>query len=382
MRENTVKRLILFAFAFVCLAGFCGAETQRLFIGTYTGGENGSKGVYTCEFDAEAGTLSEPVLAAECESPSFLTVHPLKLQLFAVGETGKSGKLYSFTYRKANGQLTPVDEIEIPGSSACHLCLCQEPNALGDSVVIANYSSGNIVSYPVFESGKFGKLASNIPHNGSGPHARQKEPHPHGIFFESVDGKSVAVPDLGIDKVIFYNIDFTTAKLEKRSVRSVLECPPGTGPRHLTFSKDGRFAYVNGELSSTLCVFQLRGTKQGLIQTISTLPEGFDGSENATAEIELSSSGKFLYVSNRGHDSLAVFRIDEAGGTLSPVEIVPSGGKHPRFFALSPSGQFLLSCNMNSDNITVFRVDGGTGKLYPSGSSIRIAKPVCVKFVP
>lgn len=369
---------LLLLYFTISFAGFCSAETQRLFIGTYTGGTKGSEGIYTSELDTEAGTLSEPVLAAKCVHPAFLAVHPNKPQLFAVGETGNS-KLYSFTYRKSGGQLLPVDEIEIPGSSACHLCLCQSPNSIFDSVIVANYSSGNIVSYPIFESGKFGNIAANIAHQGNGPNAaRQKEPHPHGIFFDSVDKKSIGVPDLGIDQVVFYNIDFTTAKLERQ--RSVFHLPPGTGPRHLAFSKDGRFAYVNGELNSTVCVFMTLGTEPQLIQTVSTLPEADKSVPNSTAEIELSPSGNFLYVSNRGHDSLAAFRVNTANGMLSLLETVSSGGKHPRFFTQDPSGQFLLSCNKDSNNIVVFRIDRKTGKLYPTGNRINIAQPVCVKF--
>ena len=360
-----------------------GQETLRLFIGTYTGGERGGEGIYTCQFNLINGSLSEPVLAAKCENPAFLAIHPVQPRLYAVGEQGKTGTLYAFTFRKTTGELMLLDTAEIPGRSSCHLCICRDAEKELDSVVVANYSSGNVVSFPIFATGKIGKIASDIAHIGKGPNeSRQQSPHPHGAYFDFQDGKTVAVPDLGIDRVLFYEIDTKTAKLTRKLSQPFLQLPPGGGPRHMARSKDGRFAYVNNELTSTVCVFELKGKHPPMIQELSTLPNGVDPTKNSTAEIELSPSGDFLYVSNRGHDSIAVYAVDQKTGNLNPEQNIPGGGVRPRFFALDPTGRYLFTCNKESGNIVVFSVDQSTGKLTQTETAINVPRPVCIVFAP
>ena len=354
-----------------------GAETQRFFVGTYTG-KDGGQGIYTSRLDAATGSPEEPMLAMECVNPAFLALHPTKPYLYAVGEAQK-GMLRAFLYSEKSGRLVPHDEKEVPGQGPCHLALCLSKDGETDAVVVANYSSGNVVSFPILGSGKIGKVASDISHIGSGPNAmRQKGPHAHGAYF---DGEMVAVPDLGIDQVIYYNMDLPTAKLSRSLEIANLRCPPGSGPRHLAASDDRRFVYVANELDSTVSVFDRRSPKYpNLLQTVATLPEDADATElkNSTAEIELHPNGRFLYVSNRGHDSIAVFAVDQ--GRLTLIQNAPSGGKTPRFFCLDPTGRFLLACNQDTGNICVFAIDPSTGRLTPTEHGIDVPKPVCIVF--
>ena len=355
------------------------AEPLRFFVGTYTSAD-GSKGIYTGRFDAETGTLEEPTLAAECDSPAFLALHPTKPYLYAVSESGK-GNLLAFQCSKRSGRLTPLDEKEVAGQSPCHLALCLSEDGETDAVVVANYSGGNVVSFPILGSGKIGRIASNIAHTGAGPNtSRQTRPHPHGVYFDA-STKTVAVPDLGIDQVIYYQIDLVTGKLSRSLDLASLRLPAGGGPRHLASSKDQRFVYVLNELDSTVSVFDRITPKYPkLVHSVSTLTEGKDAAAlgNTTAEIELHPNGKFLYASNRGDDSIAVFAVDKENLTL--IQNVPSSGKTPRFFCLDPTGRFLLACNQDSGNICVFRVDEETGQLTSTGQSVSVPKPVCIVF--
>jgi 6-phosphogluconolactonase len=365
---------IFFMIALACFAS--GAEPLRFFIGTYTA-PNGSKGIYTGQFDPERGTLTEPTLAAECNNPAFLAVHPTKPYLYAVGESQK-GMLLAFQYNKHDGQLTPIDEKEVPGQAPCHLVVSTSGNA--SAVVVANYSSGSVVSFPLVADGKIGEITSDMKHTGSGPHARQRSPHAHGVYF---DGTTIAVPDLGIDQVVYYKIDLATAALSTSADHANLRVAPGAGPRHLAISKDKRFVYVVNELDSTVSVFdRLSTSTPELVQTISTLTEGKDAAalKNTTAEIELHPSGSFLYASNRGDDSIAVYAVSE--GKLTLLQNAPSGGKIPRFFCLDPTGRFLLACNQETGNICVLAVDQETGTLTATGQSVNVSRPICLVFVP
>ncbi|MGL4594428.1 MAG: lactonase family protein [Thermoguttaceae bacterium] len=375
------------------------AEKERLFIGTYTGAENASEGIYTATLDAQTGELSEPVLAAKCDNPAFLAIHPTKSRLYAISESDKS-KLLAFSINRTNGQLTLLDERELPGKGSCHLAICTADDSDFDAIVVANYTSGNIVSVPVFESGKLGKIASSIPHLGKGPNtSRQNEPHPHGAYFNQQDKITVAVPDLGIDKVMMYEINLNSGALSPKFTCPFLLLPPGGGPRHLCCSSNNRFIYVNNELTSTVSVFdmgeimpnsdekndpteKISAKKPPMIQNISTLPDDFDPSKNSTAEIFLSTNERFLYVSNRGHNSIAVFSVDADSGKLNLIETTSCGGDHPRFFGFDPTGKFLISCNMRTNNMVVFNVDQENGKLTRTEHEKELSKPVCFVFVP
>jgi 6-phosphogluconolactonase len=351
----------------------------RFFIGTYTA-KDGSQGIYTSQLDTETGKLEEPTLAIECDNPTFLALHRTKPYLYAIGESQR-GTLQAFLCNKKSGRLVPHDEKEVPGQGPCHLTICESNDGESDVIVVANYGSGNVVSFPILGSGKIGKVASDFGQwVGSGPNVvRQKTPHAHGAFF---DGEMVAVPDLGVDQVVYYNIDLASAKLSRSPDIADLRLAPGAGPRHLTVSSDRRYVYVVNELDSTVSVFDRRLPKYpALIQTISTLPEDADAVslKNSTAEIELHPNGKFLYVSNRGHDSLAVFAVE--GGKLTLIQHAPSGGKTPRFFCLDPTSCFLLACNQDSGKICVQTVHPTTGRLTLIEQSIDVSKPVCIVFV-
>lgn len=360
---------------------FCAEESQRLFIGTFTGGDTGGKGIYTCLLQSQEGRLTEPILVAECDNPSFLAIHPTKARLYAVGSRGQTGLLHAFAYDRKTGMLTLLSEKEIPGRDPCHLVICVSRDQIEETVIIANYGSGNVVSVKVLEDGRIGDVVSNINHSGSGPNpGRQQEPHPHGVYLLD-DLETILVPDLGIDRVVAYNIDLKTGQLTKSDKDIDLRLPSGGGPRHLA-TGNGTL-YVNNELTSTVCVFNVKGTEPSrAIQEISTLPEDFERSRNSTSEIELSKSGNFLYVSNRGHDSIAVFAVDKASGKLSSVQFAPCGGVRPRFFCLDPSGEFLISCNNNSCNMTLHAVDQQNGTLTLKPEKVAIGRPVCVVFVP
>ena len=375
--KTTFSAVLLVMLVAVC-SFVNGAEPWRFFVGTYT--DRDSRGIYTGTFDAERGTLEKPTLVAECSNPTFSALHPSKPYLYVVTETQK-GMLLAFQYNKKSGQLTPLDEKETHGQLACHLAFCPSPNGADGAVVVANYSSGNILSFPILENGKMGAAASDIAHAGSGPNAaRQESPHPHGAYF---DGTTIAIPDLGIDQVVYYNIDLTTAALSASADHASLRLTPGAGPRHLAASKDRQFTFVVNELDSTVSVFDRRTTKAPeLIQTVSTLAEGKDAAalNNTTAEIELHPNGKFLYASNRGDDSIAVFAVNK--GKLTFLQNVSSGGKTPRFFCIDPTKRFLLTCNQDTGNICVFKIDQETGTLTPTGQSVDSPRPVCLVFVP
>lgn len=375
--KSTSILFFFLAVAVIVNSAVFGAEKLRFFVGTYTD-KDGSQGIYTGRFDTETGTLDEPEIAAECINPAFLALHPTKPYLYAVGES-KQGMVRAFLCNKKSGRLVHLDEKELPGRGPCHLAICTSKDGETDAVVVANYGSGSVVSLPLLGSGKIGKVASDIEHIGSGPNAgRQKTPHAHGVYF---DGSTVAVPDLGIDLIVYYNIDLASAKLSRSLDIANLRLKPGAGPRHLAASKDGRFVYVVNELDSTVSVFDRRLPKYpDLVQNISTLPEDADAAalKNSTAEIELHPNGKFLYASNRGDDSIAVFAVEE--GKLTLLQNAPAGGKTPRFFCLDPTGRFLLACNQDTGNICVLTVDQETGKLTPTDHSVNVSKPVCLVF--
>ncbi|MDR0869953.1 MAG: lactonase family protein, partial [Planctomycetaceae bacterium] len=242
---------------FLFLAGILCADEHRLFFGTYTRGNTGSKGIYTCKFDTVKGKFTEPVLAGECEDPTFLAIHPVQPFLYSTGskEQGKSGRLYAFRYNKESGQLTALNSQDIPGSSSCHLALCISEDKQNEAIAVANYSSSSIVSFPVLPDGSLGELVSDIHHTGNSEHpSRQKEPHPHGTYFNLLGKNTVAVPDLGTDRVYFYDFNLNTAELIPNPDFAALAIPPGGGSRHLTASE--KFIYVTNELDLTVCVFE------------------------------------------------------------------------------------------------------------------------------
>jgi len=318
-----------------------------------------------------------------------LIKHPKKSNLvYAVGETWKAGEgpVYAFSYDPQTKSLKPLNDILVPGTGPTHLCVLSD--AKGESLVVACYGSGNTVSVSLEKDGRLGKVASVMQHSGSGPNqSRQKEPHPHGAYV-APGTSQILIPDLGIDKVMLYDLDTATSKLTP-SKQPFLTLPPGSGPRHLEFDPtDANRFYVVNELDSTVSVVRKNADGNWAVkQTLSTLlPEILADSEklanlnNTTAEIAVHPSGQFVYASNRGHNSIAVFTVDKASGQLTLIQTESTQGKTPRHFAIVPGGRFLLAANQDSDSVVAFQIDQETGKMKPLGQSLEVGAPVCVVF--
>ncbi|MBN2508400.1 MAG: lactonase family protein [Verrucomicrobia bacterium] len=353
------------------------AKGRRVYFGTYTGPV--SEGIYMSRLELGTGKLTEPVLAAKAVNPSFLAPHPHREFLYAVGEVWsgpKKGTVTAFRIEASTGALTELNQQPSGGAGPCHLSL----DRTGKHLMVANYGGGSIAVLPVLEDGSLGEATAFVQHTGSSIHPqRQKEPHAHGIYTDAA-ARFVFVPDLGLDKVMIYRLE--AGKLIAHDP-PFARVRPGAGPRHFALHPSERFAYVINELDSTVTGFRYdaqRGVLQGM-QSVSTLPKGFDG-KNTTAEIEVHPTGKFLYGSNRGHDSLAVYSMTPETGMLTLVEHEPTLGKTPRGFGIDPAGRWLVAANQQSDTVVVFRIDPQTGALEPTGQTLKVGAPVCVMFLP
>ena len=383
MNTRTNRRAACLAMLTVCLTvctlAQCADQTIRVYLGTYT--RKGSKGVYLSELNMTTGTLSKPTLAGATDNPTFLAIHPSGRFLYAAGGAAKidgkpSGLITAFAIEKATGKLTQLNRQPSGGKGPCHVFV----DAAGRCALAANYSSGSVASLPIAPDGKLRPPVSVIQHTGSSVNKRrQTGPHAHSINLDPANRFAVAA-DLGADKVFIYQFDPAKATLKPHDPPAT-KLAPGAGPRHFAFHPKGKFAYVINELDSTVTALAFDAAKGTLtkLQTISTLPPNCK-TANSTAEVQIHPSGKFLYGSNRGHDSLAIFMIDAKSGKLTPVGHQPTGGKTPRNFGIDPTGRFVLAANQNSNNVVVFRVDQTTGKLKPTGSEITVSSPVCVKF--
>jgi 6-phosphogluconolactonase len=380
--------LLGIGFSIVTLGAAQGESPARagellVFIGTYTGAK--SKGIYVSRLDLSSGKLAEPELAAEIASPSFLALSPDHRFLYAVNEVGsfagkKSGAVSAFSVNPQTGALRLLNQQPSGGGGPCHLTVDRS----GKNVLVANYGGGNVSVFPLAKDGSLGEATAFMQHHGSSVNKqRQNAPHAHGIYVDARN-RFAFVPDLGIDQVVIYRFDADKGSLTPNDP-PFAALAPGAGPRHLSFHPNNQHAFVINELLCTITAFRYdadRGTLDE-IQTISTLPEGQSVLPNfSTAEIEVHPSGKFLYGSNRGHDSIAVFAIDPDRGALRLVQHESTQGKTPRNFAIEPAGRYLLAANQNSDNIVVFRIDSATGRLTPAGQSIQVGAPVCVQFMP
>lgn len=351
----------------------------RVYIGTYTRGQ--SQGIYVSRLDLDSGRLQPPELAAETANPSFVALHPGRPLLYAVGEMGslegkKTGAVSAFSVNRASGKLTLLNRQSSRGVGPCHVTV--DPS--GRNVLVANYGGGSVACLPIRPDGRLGEATSAIQHEGSSVDPRRQQgPHAHSINVDAA-GRFAFVADLGLDKVLVYRLDAAAGKLTPNEPPGT-RLPPGSGPRHFAFHPTGRFAYVINELSSTVTAFEYdarRGTL-GTLQTVSTLPEGFDG-RNSTAEVQVHRSGRFLYGSNRGHDSIACFTIDAATGKLTAIDYESTQGRTPRNFGIDPTGRYLLAANQSTDNVVVFRIDHQTGQLRPTGQPLAVPTPVCVKM--
>lgn len=357
--------------------------TERLlvFVGTYTRGE--SKGIYVYRMDLASGKLTPAGVGPEIANPSFLAVHPSSRFLYAVNEVGnfageKSGAVSAFSIDRKTGRLTLLNQQPSGGAGPCHLVV----DSAGKNVLAANYGGGSVAVLPVRDDGRLASPTAFVQHEGSSVNPRrQRGPHAHAIVLDAANRFALAA-DLGLDKILVYRFDGAKGTLVPNDVPSA-SVAPGSGPRHFAFHPGGRYAYVINELSSTVTAFRYnarRGTLE-TFQTVSTLPEGFQG-DNTTAEVMVSRCGKFLYGSNRGHDSIVIFAIDQQSGRLTLVGHEPTQGETPRNFNIDPTGTYLLAANQGSDTLVVFRIDSDTGRLRPTGNVLSVPKPVCVEMIP
>ncbi len=353
----------------------------RVYFGTYTRGD--SEGIYVSLLDLASGELSSPVLAAQAVNPAFLAIHPKQPWLYSVGEVGdfagrRSGAVYAFRIDPPTGMLTLINEQPSGGTGACHASL----DRTGRFLLVANYGGGNASVLPIEADGRLGDATAFVQHEGSSVDPRrQTAPHAHAAYVDP-ENRFALVVDLGLDRVMMYRFDAQHGTLAAHDPPWVA-VNPGAGPRHFAFHPQGRFGYVINELQSSVTAFAYDAAQGSFeeLQTISTLPAGFQD-DNTTAEILVHPSGRFLYGSNRGHDSIAVFAIDPEHGRLQAVQHQATGGRTPRNFGIDPTGQFLLAANQASDNVVVFRIDASTGQLKATGHQIQVPTPVCVRMVP
>ena len=349
------------------------ASPHLIFFGTYT--KTGSRGIYSSRLNDETGELSPPVLAAEAVNPTWVTLTPDKKFLYAV--QGSKAQAVGFAVNAASGTLTPLPQspdAKVPAGSSTHLAV----DATGRVLLAANYGDGFVASMAIHRDGTLGAPAI-IQHTGHGPNPqRQDKPHVHSVTI-SPDNRYAIVCDLGLDKIFTYAIDPEKALLTPANPPFVA-AQPTTGPRHFKFSNDGRHGYNITEMGATIVVYDYNAATGALspVQSISTLPPDYQAKWGA--EVRVHPNGKFVYGSNRGHDSIAVFSVEPASGRLTLVEIVPTGGRVPRNFALSPDGKWLVCGHQDSENITVFKVDGNTGRLTKTPNTISIPSAICVLF--
>lgn len=355
-------------------------DHQLFYVGTYTG--DGSEGIYTCQLDLSSGALRTIGVAGNVQNPSYLAIDAERHRLYAVNELSRfgerpGGSVSAFAIQVSSGDLSPINRRHSHGGAPCYLTL----DHTGRYLFVVNYLGGNVVVFPVNEHGALEEPTGITTHSGSSLHPeRQDGPHPHAIIVDSANDYAF-VPDLGLDKVMQYCFDRENGQL-RANEKPWVATEPGSGPRHMVFHQNMRLAYVVNELRSTLTAYRYdagRGTLAPF-QTISTVPEGYRGA-NIAADLHLSPDTRFLFCSNRGHDSIASYAVDQVTGRLTPIEYSASQGQKPRGFAVDPSGAFLLVANQDSDNIVTFRIDGDHGVLISTGHRLQISNPTCLKFL-
>ena len=374
---NTVK-ILLTGLLLSILATQAAAKPLLVFVGAYAGKPDEGISVYTM-CDKTGALIPTSVLGGQ-KNPSFLEVHPNGKFLYAVNEIGNfkgeknNGAISAYSLDAGTGKLELLNQQPTKGAAPCHVSISKD----GKSALVANYTSGSVISYKISKDGTLSKPVSFYQHEGSSVTPRQKGPHGHAINL-SPDNKFAFASDLGLDKILIYKFNSKSAKL---TPHTDADLPPGSGPRHFAISQDAKFAYSLNEMTSTITAFKLNAKKGELTtgQTLSTLPTGYKG-HNSTAEIRIHPNGKFLYSSNRGHDSIAVFRIHPELGTLTPLQEQKTGGKTPRNFNITPNGKFLVAANQNSHDIIVHSIDTETGLLSQTEHRVETPKPVCIRFL-
>lgn len=361
------------------------APSYLVYVGTYT--VRDSKGIYVYRFRSGRLTPIGPdPLAASSENPSFLAAEPSGRFLFAVNETDsypgqgekKSGGVSAFSIDRRSGRLKLLNQVPSGGGGPCFVSL----DHTGKYVLVANYTTGSVAVFPVMPGGKLGEASAFVQHTGhSVDLQRQEGPHAHDITV-SPDNRFALAADLGLDKLLVYRFDSSRGALTPNDPPSA-SVMPGLGPRHFVFDASGNFVYLLNEVKPSVTVFAYDKNAGSLneVTTVPALPPGFSG-EDSGAELVLGRSGRFLYASNRGEDSIVVFAIDPRRHTLKSIEHIPTLGKTPRSFAIDPSGRYLLAANQDSDNIVIFEINPRTGELKPTGQVVEVTSPVSIVFVP
>ena len=356
------------------------ADDPLVFVSAFAAGDEGA--IHAFRFDSKNGTLTPQAQTTDVEHPFFLVISPDRRFLYSI-DTDKFGGaedefVAAYSIKDRTGKLVRLNRQSAKGSASCYLDI----DATGKTVVLANYSSGSVAALPVQKDGSLGEATSFMQHEGSSANPkRQKAPYAHSIEI-SPDNRFALAADLGIDKVMIYQLDATTAKLTTAKAQAFATVEPGSGPRHLTFHPNGKNVYLINELKNTVTWFKYAPETGELTsqQTISTLPADFDGVSHC-ADLKITPDGKFLYGTNRGHDSVAIYAIGD-DGRLSLVKIEPSLGKGPQNLFITPDGKWLLCANMPGNNLVVFRIDSKTGQLTPHGNPVSIKMPSCIRWLP
>ncbi|HPF50907.1 MAG TPA: lactonase family protein [Draconibacterium sp.] len=364
---------VFFSLFFTSMVFGQNTRLQQFYVGTYT--SEGAKGINLCTLDTETGEIKLVKTFTGVDNPSFVRLSPDRKYLYAVSETakndGKTGYAYAYKVEK-NGDLTLLNSQESNGDNPCHVDVSGD----GKNVVVSNYSSGTIAFFEVKDDGSLSPAIETIQNEGSGPNKRRQEgPHAHSTKFSPFTNE-VFNADLGTDHLNIFHLENGSVIQEGQSF---VQIPPGSGPRHFAFYPNGETIFVISELSSTVTVVNKIEDKWVAGQNISTLPDNFKG-ESYCADIHLSKDNKFLYGSNRGHNSIAIFKVNEKDQTLEMLGTIPVEGNWPRNFGITPDGKWMLVANQRSGNITVFKIDSDNGKLTYSGNEIKLPAPVCIEF--
>jgi 6-phosphogluconolactonase len=371
-------------------------QEYLVYFGTYTGfhftrkgvptGESSSKGIYVSRFRPSTGEVTEPELAAEIINPSFFVIDPTHRFLYALSEDPQSlgpsrdqGSFVSaYAIQPSTGKLRLLNTVPSGGTATCHISIDQT----GQNVLVANFGSSSITVLRVNDDGSLGNQSARIEHTGaSADPFYQTRPHPHSIIV-SPDNRFVLVSDLGIDKVMIYRFDAATGSLTPNDPPFV-KVKPGSGPRHFKFDPSGQFGYLINEMGGTLYAFRwdaARGTLRE-IQQLNLIPADFIG-DHHSAEVAVHPSGKFLYTSSRGPETIGVWLRDPVTGTLEPIQQTSSRGLWPRDFEIDPTGTYLFVANQATDNVVVFHIQGETGRIVPTRQVVKLDAPVCVQFMP
>ena len=364
---------------------------RLVFVGTYTGPirfgtgkilDGKGKGIYVYKLDVSSGAMEQCSIAEGAPNPSYLAFDPSHRFLYAVNELkefegASTGAVSAFSMEPDSGKLKFLNMKSSHGTDPCHLTV----DRTGRYVLVANFMSGSVCVLPIREDGSLGDATDVVQHRGSSVDpVRQSGPHAHAVTLDDT-GRYAFVPDLGIDKLTVYAFDADRGKLEPND-EAWIEVTPGAGPRQLVMHPRGRYAYLINELDSTMMAFRYDRDRGNLreIQTLSTLPDGFKGASTC-AEVQISPSGRFLYGSNRGHDSIVMYVINQKDGVLTCIGHVSTQGKTPRSFSVDPAGDFLLAANQDTDNVVTFRLDPASGELVATGHSADVPTPVCVKVM-